>query len=291
MKRFIFFITMFCLLQVNVNAQTLYNVARNEGCPRFYYIPAVPTEYSDGVSDLYTIEEKYYGVSFTFFDSNFSVCKQFDVLQNDSVSFCVVDFVAADYNKATHGDDYSALPLTKTTFNDDAKIEYVRTISYPDTEICKRIEIVNEDNRILFTIPTIADCDTYEFIIIEYRRKHFFVVLGFADGKTEMGYDVYAINKTGIESSISKVNSLSGISASPVFANRNSVVNVTIAEAEAANGGELVIVDNSGRVVATQQFEPGQTTVPVQTSRMRGGVYNITLNNGTEIENARIIVK
>ena len=81
------------------------------------------------------------------------------------------------------------------------------------------------------------------------------------------------------------------MSASPVLANRNSVVDVTIDEAAAANGGELVIVDNSGRIVAKQQFEPGQTTVPVQTDRMRTGVYNITFNNGEKIDNARIIVK
>ena len=97
--------------------------------------------------------------------------------------------------------------------------------------------------------------------------------------------------RTKNESSISKVKTLPGLSASPVLANRNSVVDVTIDEVAAANGGELVIVDNCGRIVAKQQFEPGQTTVPVQTDRMRTGVYNITFNNGEKIDNARIIVK
>lgn len=293
MKRLTFLIATLCMLQMNVNAQTFENVASGKGCPRFYYIPGVPTTYSDGVSDLYSMERRGYGYySFTFFDSDFSVCKQFDVLQNDSVTFYAAGFLDADCNTATYdGEMYDLLPLTKNTFNDDDKIEYIRAISAPDSYIPKRIEVVNEDNSVLFAIPAIANCDFYEFIIIEYRDKCFLAVMGFEDGKDASGYEIYAINKNENESSISKVKTLPGLSASPVLANRNSVVDVTIDEAAAANGGELVIVDNSGRIVAKQQFEPGQTTVPVQTDRMRTGVYNITFNNGEKIDNARIIVK
>ena len=68
-------------------------------------------------------------------------------------------------------------------------------------------------------------------------------------------------------------------------------VNVTIDEALVADGGELVIFDSKGCAVSKQQFESGQTIVPIYTNRMRGGVYNITFNNGTKTENARIIVR
>ena len=180
--------------------------------------------------------------------------------------------------------------FTQTFFNDDDKLEYIRYTDlnnddkiehrYADLgEYNYRFEVVNEDNEVLFTING-------DWIYLMHYNDRCYLRVEYYD---KVVY--YAINKNGSGSSISKVRTLPGLSASPAFANRNSVVDVTIDEAAAANGGELVIVDNSGRVVATQQFEPGQTTVPVQTSRMRGGVYNITLNNGTEIENARIIVK
>ena len=180
--------------------------------------------------------------------------------------------------------------LTQTLFNNDDKVEFIRRIgdvyysgSYAYIENSRGYESVNEDNEVLYTFPETS----FDLRVYRWNEKDF---LSFYYEGTGIS-NIYAINKNGGESSISKVKTLPGLSASPVLANRNSVVDVTIDEAAAANGGELVIVDNSGRIVAKQQFKPGQTTVTVQTDRMRTGVYNITFNNGEKIDNARIIVK
>lgn len=281
MKRITFLITMFCLSVLNTNAQTFEEPFKMYDGP--YYIPKECT--LDGKVMLYNFEpDKAGGVTnFAFLDEDFSVWKELSVLSNDTAYVVPIDYFNYDSNT-----QYNHLYVTQTLFNNDGKMEFF--VTYGDNinnyfyEIYKRFEIINEDGEVLFSIP--AEMGRIDRVF-RYNGKDYLM----CENKVDDTYDVYAINKDGGESRISKVRTLSGISASPVFAPRNCFVNVEIDEALASDGGELVIVDNSGRIVAKQPFESGQTTVPVFTGHMRAGVYNITLNTGAEIENARIIVK
>ena len=281
MKRITFLIAFFSLLLVDVNAQTFDNVASLEGGIR--YIPDVYSATGKKVLWIQSSDKKFY-----FLNEDFSFGKEIFYNLSDSALLSeYVDFHDYDNESWVISDK---IFLTQTLFNNDDKVEFIRRIgdvyysgSYAYIENCRGYEIVNEDNEVLYTFPETS----FDLRVYRWNEKDF---LSFYYEGTGIS-NIYAINKNGGESSISKVKTLPGLSASPVLANRNSVVDVTIDEAAAANGGELVIVDNSGRIVAKQQFKPGQTTVTVQTDRMRTGVYNITFNNGEKIDNARIIVK
>lgn len=276
MKRITFFIATLCLLLVNVNAQTIENIAQlNSNLYSF-----IPKEFSaDGnaVPMLRLGENKI-----VILNEDFSLGRE---IADAKTSYYYVEFLNLDECGYV-----SDIPFTQTLFNNDDKVEFIRVIGERDQwgdminiEGCK---IVNEDNEVLFTIEETSA----NICVLRWKGMYYLTFTYYNDNDQEV-MNVYAINKDGNESSISKVKTMSGLKAFPALANRNSVVDVTIDEASATEGGELVIVDNGGRVVAKQPFEPGQTTVPVRTSRMRTGVYNITLNNGAKVENARIIVK
>ena len=274
MKRITFLITMFCLSVLNTNAQTFEEPFKMYGYPNM-----IPREYTlDGKGMLFIVDRNGAGeCKIAFLDEDFSVWKEFS---NDTMR--IIDLSYLHYDSYASGELY----VTQTLFNNDDKMEFVILKGdYEGDEIVNaRDEIVNEDGEVLFSIP--AEMGRI-LGVFRYNGKDYLM----CDNNVDDTCDVYAINKDGGESRISKVRTLSGISASPVFAPRNCFVNVEIDEALASDGGELVIVDNSGRIVAKQPFESGQTTVPVSTGHMRAGVYNITLSTGAEIENARIIVK
>jgi hypothetical protein len=276
MKRITFFIATLCLLLVNVNAQTIENIAQlNSNLYSF-----IPKEFSaDGnaVPMLRLGENKI-----VILNEDFSLGRE---IADAEISYYYVEFLNLDESGYV-----SDIPFTQTLFNNDDKVEFIRVIGelnqwgeITNIEGCK---IVNEDNEVLFTIE-----ETSANICVLRWKGMYYLTFTYYDDNDQEVMNVYAINKDGNDSSISKVKTMSCLKAFPALANRNSVVDVTIDEASATEGGELVIVDNGGRVVAKQPFEPGQTTVPVCTSRMRTGVYNITLNNGAKVENARIIVK
>ena len=277
MKRITFFIATLCLLLVNVNAQTIENIAQLNG----HWSSFILKEFSaDGnaVPMLRLGENKI-----VILNEDFSLGREIAYAET---SYYYVEFLNLD----ECGYSLNTIPFTQTLFNNDDKVEFIRVIGelnqwgeITNIEGCK---IVNEDNEVLFTIEETSA----EISVLRWKGMYYLTFTYYDDNDQEV-MNVYAINKDGNESSISKVKTMSGLKAIPALANRNSVVDVTIDEASATEGGELVIVDNGGRVVAKQPFEPGQTTVPVRTNRMRTGVYNITLNNGAKVENARIIVK
>lgn len=274
MKRITFFIATLCLLLVNVNAQTIENIAQLNGD----WYPFIPKEFSaDGNAvPMLGVGE---GDKIVILNEDFSLGRE---IASAGAFYYVLFLNFDEYGYA------SDIPFTQTLFNNDDKVEFIRVFGgelneWGDIINIEGYKIVNEDNEVLFTIE-----ETSNDIRVLRWKGMYYLTFNYYDSEV---INVYAINKNGNESSISKVKTISGLKAFPALANRNSVVDVTIDEASATEGGELVIVDNGGRVVAKQPFEPGQTTVPVRTSRMRTGVYNITLNNGAKVENARIIVK
>ena len=274
MKRITFFIATLCLLLVNVNAQTIENIAQlNSDWYSFIFKEfsadgnTVPMMLRSGENKIVILNE------------DFSLGRE---IASAETFYLYVEFLNLDeYGYENY------IPFTQTLFNNDDKVEFIRVIGerdqWGDIINIEGYKIVNEDNEVLFTIEETSD----DIRVLRWKGMYY-LTFNYYDSEV---INVYAINKDGNESSISKVKTISGLKAFPALANRNSVVDVTIDEASATEGGELVIVDNGGRVVAKQPFEPGQTTVPVRTSRMRTGVYNITLNNGAKVENARIIVK
>ncbi|MBO5864530.1 MAG: hypothetical protein J6Q73_00560 [Bacteroidaceae bacterium] len=295
MKRITFFIATLCLLQVNVNAQTLEKVQSILQIPM-----SIPAEYTvTGKAKLIygTVNEDETMCILGFYNNDLSRGREIEFTNMDVEYIVDLDYVDFDHNSVN-----LEMVFTETLFNNDDKVEYVREVrdeiyveeweSY--TQVTKRIEIVNEDGQVLFTIePGVVGAQVETQVgAFRWNNKDYLFVDSYSWGdSSEEICDVYAINKGEGESGISKVKTLPAMSASPVFAKKHSFVDVTIDEATAAAGGELVVVDNSGRIITKQSFAPGQTKVPVSTDRMRTGVYNITFNNGEKIDNARIIVK
>ncbi|MBQ3237730.1 MAG: hypothetical protein IJA98_01505 [Bacteroidaceae bacterium] len=179
--------------------------------------------------------------------------------------------------------------------DDDGEIDY-KEITYRDR--LKAYEIVSEDGNVLssFLVPEgdyydprliLWDGETYFGICVEKKIEE-------DDYTEDYLYEeymvIYSIDKNA--SSVKKIASTPAMRVSPVLAERNSTVNVTLDAETVKNGGELIITDSNGRTVGRSHVEAGQTSVPVTTDRMGSGVYNITLTEkGQKVENARIIVK
>ena len=284
MKKIAFLIVMLCLIQANINAQSIEKISQVSGDGYMMSIPPLYRSHLNSSPLLLMNELNEGGYRVEYLNSDFTVEKELLLFTNDSISIQFVTF--ADFDGHYLYDDDNRFLFSQTLFNNDDKIEYCRRIVenyYDEWESggTRRYEIVNEDNEILFSIY----CNN--FYVIRWNDKDFLAALNYNDNLI----DIYAINKGATESNIVKVKSIQAMSASPVLTRSNSVVNVTIDEALVADGGELVIFDSKGCAVSKQQFESGQTIVPIYTNRMRGGVYNITFNNGTKTENARIIVR
>ncbi len=274
MKRITFLVAALCLLQVNVNAQTLENVSTVRD-----FLSPVPLEYTvSGKAKLFyeTINQDMTNVSFVFYNDDFYDLKEIVMSYDEYKRILNPEY----YNYDNAACEIDFLSFTETMFNDDEKLEYIRMVGKDEAEI------VNEDGEVLLTIDTSGFKHEPEATMFRWNNKDYLYLYDEYGNK-----NLYAINKNGSESNISKVKTISGLSAFPALAKRNNFVDVTIDEASAAAGGELVVVDNIGRIITKQSFAPGQTKVQVSTDRMRSGVYNITLNNGSQIENARIIVK
>ena len=279
MKRITFFIATLCLLLVNVNAQTIENIAQLNS-DLYTFIPKDFSADGNAVPMLRLEENKI-----VILNEDFSLGREIAYV---GTFYYYVEFLNLD--ECSYYEN--SIPFTQTLFNNDDKVEFIGVIGeldqWGDIINIEGYKIVNEDNEVLFTIEETSN----DIRVLRWKGMYYLIFPYYNYDYSDLEViNVYAINKDGNESSISKVKTMSGLKAFPALANRNSVVDVTIDEASATEGGELVIVDNGGRVVAKQPFEPGQTTVPVRTSRMRTGVYNITLNNGAKVENARIIVK
>ena len=209
---------------------------------------------------------------------------------------------------------------TQALFNNDSKLEFVRTVyeEVPDDEPYERdrdndgeidyrqmdyddrtkaFEIINEDNEVLTTIDCPANSEYSYPYLFKWGNNRYLAIRSRFRGEYNGDYyeytyswDIYLIEKS--TNSVRKVNSAPLMSVMPALAERNSTVNVTLDAETVKNGGELIITDSNGRTIGRSHVEAGQTSVPVTTDRMGSGVYNITLTEkGQKVENARIIVK
>lgn len=214
--------------------------------------------------------------------------------------------------------------LTQTLFNNDAEMEYIRRkfedvvyryqeqdrdgdgeIDYKYTIYRNKtvgFEIVNESGEVLSYIPVVnyRNISYLDCIILKFREEHYLLAENCrqtVDGEEGWDgmdyvyfYDVYVIDKSA--NSIKKVKSTSPIHVNPTVAERNTIINVTLGEAQTESGGELIVTDSNGRMVNRHRVEVGQKQVPVLLEGVSSGVYNVTLNQkGENVENARIIVK
>lgn len=258
----------------------------------------VSVSYKSAYTGEWVTEVEHYGSEYSEF-----------LLHYNDMDASVVDEAASGY-----------LFGTQSLFNNDSKLEFVRTVyeEVPDDspderdrdydgevdyratyydDRTKAFEIINEDNEVLTTINCPANSEySYPYLFKWGNNRYLAIRSSFRDYyngdyyEYTYSWNIYLIEKG--TNSIRKVNAAPLMSAMPVLAERNSTVNVTLDAETVKNGGELVITDSNGRTVGRSYVEAGQTSVPVTTDRMGSGVYNITLTEkGQKVENARIIVK
>ena len=146
MRRLTFLIAFFSLLLVDVNAQTLEKVTTTTddvGAP-YLFIPKELTMTQEPMLFTYTVEK---GICTCYFiNDDFSIGKEFQIILNDSE--WLLEARCYSYGKGTCMNDL-AMYFTQTFFNDDDKIEYIRTSEIEDGY---KFEVVNEDNEVLFTV-------------------------------------------------------------------------------------------------------------------------------------------
>lgn len=296
-----------CIMGDSVKLITDYYNEETEGkkYPSQYYIYKeqqlyrVSVSYKSAYTGEWVTEVEHYGSEYA----------EFLLRYYDMDAPVVIDEAASGY-----------LFGTQSLFNNDSKLEFVRTVyeELPDDspderdrdndgevdyrvtyydDRTKAFEIINEDNEVLTTINCPANSKySYPYLFKWGNNRYLAILSSFRDYyngdyyEYTYSWNIYLIEKG--TNSIRKVNAAPLMSAMPVLAERNSTVNVTLDAETVKNGGELVITDSNGRTVGRSYVEAGQTSVPVTTDRMGSGVYNITLTEkGQKVENARIIVK
>ena len=138
MKRITFFIATLCLLLVNVNAQTIENIAQLNGD----WYSFIPKEFS---ADGNAVPMLRLRGEIVILNEGFSLGRK--IYPGDFYYY--VEFLNLD----ECGYYQSNIPFTQTLFNNDDKVEFIRVIGELDQwgdiiniEGCK---IVNEDNEVL----------------------------------------------------------------------------------------------------------------------------------------------
>lgn len=273
-----------CLLAMGASAQTLNTMSSVDG----YLLCSIGKEYtSSGKSIPYTSEKNDSIVKINLYNNKFEIFKSLTL--NTGTIFEATRVLNLDDSEFSE-DINQYVIITQSLFNDDEKIEFVRSVYDTSEGRTKALEIVNEDNEVLTTIecPENSDYKSYPYIL-KWDGSFYFAIMS-RDYENTYSWNIYLIEKA--TNSIRKVNTAPLMSVMPVLAKRNSTVNVTLDAETVKNGGELIITDSNGRTVGRSYVDAGQTSVPVTTDRMGSGVYNITLTEkGKKVENARIIVK
>ncbi|MGN0214848.1 MAG: T9SS type A sorting domain-containing protein [Muribaculaceae bacterium] len=220
----------------------------------------------------------------------------------------------AYYDVSSNSGDYFSLYFSQTLFNNDEKYEYIAPVygefetaeySYErdrdgDGEIdltheeyyAKRIgfDVVNQDGNVLCSIrPTIPEgyeLDEYPYLLI-IGGKRYLVTGTWGYGYRVFEYTFYLIDPTN--TSLQQVGQPLQASVFPTMPRHNDVINVELEGND--KPGEIVVTNTKGQTVYKQKVAAGERRVQINSRRLSNGLNIITVNNGDEKQNFKVIVK
>ena len=221
------------------------------------------------------------------------------------------------YDVSSNSDESFSLYFSQTLFNNDEKYEYIvpvygefeknysneydrdydgeidETYEYYDA---KRIgfDVVNQDGNLLCSVrPTIPDgykLYVYPILLIIGGKRYLVTeIWGSAPDKDETNYEItfYLIDPNS--TSLQQVGQPLQASVFPTMPRNNDVINVELEGND--KPGEIVVTNTKGQTVYKQKVAAGERRVQINSRRLSNGLNIITVNNGDEKQNFKVIVK
>ena len=224
-----------------------------------------------------------------------------------------------DYEYSTEYYDVSTmcrydteLPFTQTLFNNDEKYEYITPvfgefekddreedrdydgeIDYISTSYYGKVigfDVKNQDGKVVSSIrPSITEGYklSQDRSIFEIGGKRYLVTEAWEyDGS---GYEItfYLIDPNS--TSLQQVGQPLTASVFPTMPRNNDVINVELEGND--KPGEIVVTNTKGQTVYKQKVAAGERRVQINSRRLSNGLNIITVNNGDEKQNFKVIVK
>lgn len=219
------------------------------------------------------------------------------------------------YDVSSNSDESFSLYFSQTLFNNDEKYEFIvpvygefeksKDYSYEydrdyDGEIdaiyetydAKRIgfDVVNQDGNVLCSVrPTIPDgykFDEYPTLLIIGGKRYLVTEAWEYDG-SGYEYTFYLIDPNS--TSLQQVGQPLTASVFPTMPRNNDVINVELDGND--KPGEIVVTNTKGQTVYKQKVAAGERRVQINSRRLNNGLNIITVNNGDEKQNFKVIVK
>ena len=224
-----------------------------------------------------------------------------------------VDYASINiYDVSSNSDASFVVYFSQTLFNNDEKYEYIvfaygefeKIYSYEDDRdydgeidaiydiyTARRIgyDVVNQDGNVLCSVrPTIPEgykLEDPKLLIIGGKR---YIVTNTReyDGSGEE-YTFYLIDTNS--TSLQQVGQPLTASVFPTMPRNNDVINVELEGND--KPGEIVVTNSKGQTVYKQKVAAGERRVQINSRRLSNGLNIITVNNGYEKKNFKVIVK
>lgn len=233
------------------------------------------------------------------------------------------DYQSIAYYDVSSDSDYGlSLYFSQTLFNNDEKFEYIVPVygeiekdKYTnkndrdgDGEIdeivesysAKRIgfDVVNQDGNVICSIrPTIPEgyeLGQYPLLLI-IGGKRYFVTYSYSRVEVPDKYGIeynyeytfYLIDPNS--TSLQQVGQPLQASVFPTMPRHNDVINVELDGND--KPGEIVVTNTKGQTVYKQKVAAGERRVQINSRCLSNGLNIITVNNGDEKQNFKVIVK
>ncbi len=219
------------------------------------------------------------------------------------------------YDVSSNSDESFALYFSQTLFNNDEKYEFIvpvygefeknKDYSYEydrdyDGEIdatyecydAKRIgfDVVNQDGNVLCSVrPTIPDGyklgESPTLLIIGGKRYLVTKAWEYEGNGYENTFYLIDPNSTSLQ----QVGQPLQASVFPTMPRHNDVINVELEGND--KPGEIIVANTKGQTVYKQKVAAGERRVQINSRRLSNGLNIITVNNGDEKQNFKVIVK
>lgn len=195
--------------------------------------------------------------------------------------------------------------ISQTLFNSDADFEWIVPIieavdiSYTNEyEKCegKRLKctgfrVESQSGSVIATVKFpnglygFYNDNTYLYIM----NKKIYLFWDLTNKDNEYYYMAYELDASN--ASVNAVSAPRRIKVSPTMPQRGTDVNITF-ENSADSNCKIIITSVSGKIVLTQNVQPGTTSAVINTERFEKGLYIVSVSNdGKTQENTKIIVR
>lgn len=243
-----------------------------------------------------------YGDGFDFIPSVFSYDGKTQLFIEDEDGFAILD---SDFRKSktilTNSSsviwpyynnpellamDETDVPLTQTLFNSDSHYEYM--VEVRESDLISGFKIVNDEGRILQAVSYpqgFGDSNYVEVNVWNINEEYFLIVNTMSNDML-----VYKINRSDSGTPLTYSGKMkSRMAVSPRAARRSMPVTVSL-DGD-ADYSDVQLVDESGRTVMSMPVN-GQTSVVIETSSLRSGMYIVRATGDSgEHEACKIIIR